>query len=336
MKKKILVTGGTGYIGSHTTVQLIEAGYEVAIIDNLSNSKKSVLEKIEKLSGEKLAFFKADLRNLEELEEAFKTSSFDAVIHFAGAKAVGESVKDPLKYYENNVSGTINLLKLMKAYKVSELIFSSSATVYGDQGTPELNEEMTTGNAMTNPYGETKHIIEEMLIDLSESDPTFKVAILRYFNPIGAHSSGLLGEDPNGIPNNLMPVIMRVSTGKIEALEIYGDDYPTVDGTGVRDYIHVEDLASGHIAVIDGLKPGVTIYNLGTGKGTSVKEMIKTFEELSGKPLNHKISPRRSGDLPAVYANAEKIYKDLNWKTEKTIKTAIADTINFLKNENRG
>ena len=329
---KILLTGGTGYIGSHAAVELIKLGYEIEILDNLFNSKITVLDKIEKITGVKPVFHKVDLLDVPGMEKVFENGKFDLVIHFAGLKAVGESVEKPLKYYENNVGGTINLLKCMKKYGVNKIIFSSSATVYGDQGVSELTEDMTTGTGITNPYGETKHVIEEILKDVAESDKDFEATILRYFNPVGAHESGLLGEDPNDIPNNLMPIVMKVSTGEIPELSVYGNDYDTVDGTGVRDYIHVVDLVKGHIAAIDKIKPGISIYNLGSGKGTSVLEMVAAFETESGKKLPYKIVGRRAGDLGEIYANPSKAEKELGWKTELTIKDAMRDTINYLKN----
>lgn len=292
---KILLTGGTGYIGSHTAVELIERGYEIEILDNLFNSKITVLDDIEKITGVKPKFHKVDLLDVPAMERVFEESKFDLVIHFAGLKAVGESVEKPLKYYENNVGGTINLLKCMKKYDVNKIIFSSSATVYGDQGVAELTEDMQTGVGITNPYGETKHVIEEILKDVAEAEPEFETTILRYFNPVGAHKSGLIGEDPNDIPNNLMPIIMKVSTGKIKELCVYGDDYDTPDGTGMRDYIHVVDLAKGHVAAIEKMKPGVSVYNLGTGKATSVLEMVAAFEKASGKKLPYKIVGRGWG-----------------------------------------
>ena len=331
---KILLTGGTGFIGSHTAIELIKLGYEVEILDNLFNSKITVLDKIEKITGVKPIFYKVDLLDIPAMEKVFEKGSFDLVIHFAGLKAVGESVEKPLLYYENNVGGTINLLKCMKKYGVNKIVFSSSATVYGDQGVAELIEEMTTGVGITNPYGETKHVIEEILKDVAEADEKFEATILRYFNPVGAHESGLIGEDPNDIPNNLMPIIMKVSTGEIPELAVYGDDYDTVDGTGVRDYIHVVDLARGHVAAIAKMKPGVSIYNLGSGKGTSVLEMVAAFEKASGEKLPYKIVARRAGDLGEIYANPSKAERELNWKTELTIKDAMRDTINYLKKYN--
>lgn len=328
---KVLLTGGTGYIGSHTAIELIELGYEVEIIDNLSNSKVTVLDKIKEITGTKPKFYEVDLLDKDELDGVFREGKYDLVIHFAGLKAVGESVKQPLRYYENNVGGTINLLECMKKYGVNKIIFSSSATVYGDQGVAELTEDMQTGVGITNPYGETKHVIEEILKDVSEADERFEATILRYFNPVGTHASGLIGEDPNDIPNNLMPIIMKVSTGEIEKLKVYGDDYNTVDGTGVRDYIHVVDLAKGHVAAIKKMRPGVSVYNLGTGRGTSVLEMVAAFEKASGKKLPYEIVGRRAGDLAEIYANPEKAERELGWKTELTIEDAMNDTINYLK-----
>ena len=328
---KILLTGGTGYIGSHTAVELIERGYEIEILDNLFNSKITVLDDIEKITGMKPKFHKVDLLDMPAMEKVFKEGDFDTVIHFAGLKAVGESVEKPLKYYENNVGGTINLLKCMKRYDVNKIVFSSSATVYGDQGVAELTEDMQTGVGITNPYGETKHVIEEILKDVAEADQKFEATILRYFNPVGAHKSGLIGEDPNDIPNNLMPIIMKVSTGEIKELSVYGDDYDTPDGTGMRDYIHVVDLAKGHVAAIEKMKPGISIYNLGTGKATSVLEMVAAFEKASGEKLPYKIAGRRAGDLPKIFANPKKAKKELGWETELTIENAMDDTINYLK-----
>ena len=328
---KILLTGGTGYIGSHTAVELIERGYEIEILDNLFNSKITVLDDIEKITGVKPKFHKVDLLDVPAMEKVFEEGKFDLVIHFAGLKAVGESVEKPLKYYENNVGGTINLLKCMKKYDVNKIVFSSSATVYGDQGVAELTEDMQTGVGITNPYGETKHVIEEILKDVAEADQKFEATILRYFNPVGAHKSGLIGEDPNDIPNNLMPIIMKVSTGEIKELSVYGDDYDTPDGTGMRDYIHVVDLAKGHVAAIEKMKPGVSIYNLGTGKATSVLEMVAAFEKASGKKLQYKIVGRRAGDLPKIFANPKKAKEELGWETELTIENAMDDTINYLK-----
>ncbi|MBQ6414485.1 UDP-glucose 4-epimerase GalE [Candidatus Saccharibacteria bacterium] len=330
--ERVLVTGGTGYIGSHTIIELYKKGYKIDVLDNLFNSKISVLDKIEEISGEKPNFYKLDLLDYEGMDKLFDENKYDLVIHFAGLKAVGESVEKPLKYYENNVGGTINLLKCMEKHNVKKIIFSSSATVYGEQPTPKLDETMPTGMGITNPYGETKHVIEEILKDVSESDPEFQAVILRYFNPVGNHPSGLLGEDPNDIPNNLMPIIMKVSRGEIKELNVYGDDYPTPDGSGVRDYIHVVDLARGHVAAIDKMGPGVLIYNLGSGKGTSVFEMIAAFEKASGKKLPYKVVGRRAGDLAEIYADPSKAKKELGWKTELTVEDAMRDTMCYLNN----
>ena len=327
---KILLTGGTGYIGSHTAVELISRGHEVEILDNLVNSKITALDNIEKISNVKPKFYFVDLLDKENLDKTFKKNHFDLVIHFAGLKSVAESIEQPLRYYENNIGGTINLLEVMKKYNCKRLVFSSSATVYGNQDGVKLTEDSQTGIGITNPYGETKFMIEQILQDLAVADPDFKITILRYFNPVGSHESGLLGEDPNDIPNNLMPYIMKVSTGELAKLSGYGDDYDTPDGTAMRDFIHGVDLARGHVAAIDHQKNGVQIYNLGTGKATSVMEMVKAFEKAAGKPLPYKIAGRRPGDLAVVFAGAEKAEKELGWKAELTIEDAMRDTINYL------
>ncbi len=327
---KVLLTGGTGFIGSHTAVELLNRGYEVEIMDNLFNSKIEVLDKIETITGTRPVFHKIDLLDKAGMDEMFEKGKYDVVIHFAGLKAVAESVAKPLSYYETNVGGTLNLLECMKKYEVKQLIFSSSATVYGDQDGVKLTESMQTGVGITNPYGETKHVIEEILKDVVEAEPTFEVTILRYFNPVGAHESGLLGEDPNDVPNNLMPIVMKVSTGEIPELKVYGNDYNTPDGTGMRDYIHVVDLARGHVAAMRNMKPGVSIYNLGTGEATSVLQMVSAFETASGKKLPYALAPRRAGDLAKVFADASKAERELGWKTELTITDAMNDTINFL------
>ncbi len=327
---KVLLTGGTGYIGSHTAVELIKLGYEVEIFDNLFNSKITVLDEIEKITGIRPKFYKVDMLDKAALDGLFKNGKYDLVIHFAGLKAVGESVEKPLKYYENNVGGTINILECMKKYGVHKIIFSSSATVYGEQGVTEMIESMRTGVDIVSPYARTKYMIEEILKDVAVADDEFEATILRYFNPIGAHESGLIGEDPNDIPNNLMPIIMKVSVGEIEKLKIYGGDYDTPDGTGKRDYIHVVDLAKGHVAAISHMKKGVSVYNLGTGKATSVLEMVQAFERASGKKLPYEIVERRSGDLAEFYANAEKAQKELGWVAELTVDDAMRDTINYL------
>lgn len=327
-----MVTGGTGYIGSHTVIELIAAGNEVEILDNLVNSKITVLDSVFKITGVRPKFHQIDLLDFEALDKVFREGKFDCVMHFAGLKAVAESVQEPLRYYDNNVSGTLNLLKCMREHAVTELIFSSSATVYGAANSGELTEEVETGRGITNPYGETKYIIERIISDLSVAWPEFSAVVLRYFNPVGAHPSGLLGEDPNGIPNNLMPVIMKVYRGEIPELAVYGNDYDTPDGTCIRDYIHVVDLARGHLAALFALdKGGVSIYNLGTGKGTSVLEMVAAFEKASGKKLPYKIAGRRAGDLAEIYASSKKALKELGWKTELTIEDAMNDTLNYLR-----
>lgn len=332
---KILVTGGTGYIGSHTVVELQNQGHQVEILDNLFNSKITVLDKINQITGQTPVFQKIDLLDYPKMHELFAATQFDAVIHFAGLKAVAESIEQPLRYYENNVTGTLNLLKCMAEFKVNKIIFSSSATVYGSTNSGKLDESMTTGVGITNPYGETKHVIEKILESEVIARPELSVVILRYFNPVGAHVSGLLGEDPNGIPNNLMPVVMRVAEGKIKELQVYGDDYDTPDGTCIRDYIHVVDLAKGHLAALKATDtPGAKIYNLGSGKGSSVLEIIKAFEEASGKPLPHHITDRRSGDLAEIFADPSKAKRELDWQTELTVADAMRDTINFLNHQN--
>lgn len=328
---KILVTGGTGFIGSHTVVELISAGHEVEILDNLSNSKESVLDAISKLTGVSPKFYKADILDKARLTEIFSGTKYDVVIHFAGLKAVAESVEQPLKYYENNVEGTINLLNAMLNTGVNNIIFSSSATVYGDPGVTAYTEDLPTGRNIPSPYGKTKYMIEEILKDIAMSKPEFSTTILRYFNPVGAHPSGFIGEDPNGRPNNLMPIIMKVAQGEYPELSIYGDDYPTSDGTCIRDYIHVVDLAKGHLAALQHIKPGISVYNLGSGKGTSVLEMVAAFEKASGKKLPYKIVGRRTGDLPEMHAVPEKAFRELGWKTELTIDDAMRDTINYLR-----
>ena len=328
---KILVTGGTGYIGSHTVVELIKAGHEVTIIDNLFNSKIEVLDKIATLTGTKPEFHKIDILDLAGMRELFQSHDFEAVIHFAGLKAVAESIEKPLEYYETNVQGTVNLLKCMAEFKVNKIIFSSSATVYGAKNSGKLSEDLTTGVAITNPYGETKHVIEKILEAEAVARPEMSVVILRYFNPVGAHESGLLGEDPNGIPNNLMPIVMKVRSGEIKELAIYGNDYDTRDGTCIRDYIHVVDLALGHLKSMQAFeKTGTSIYNLGSGRGTSVLEIMHAFEEANHDALPHRFADRRPGDLAEIFADPSKAKRELNWETTHTIEDAMRDTINFL------
>lgn len=330
---RVLVTGGTGYIGSHTTVELLKVGYEVELLDNLVNSKEETVEKIKKITDKRPRFYEVDLCNFKETEKVFKDTKFDAVIHFAGLKAVGESVEKPLEYYENNIVSTLNLLKLMKETNVPKLIFSSSATVYGDQGPEEkaYNEGMTTGVGITSPYGWTKSMIEQIIRDFAVATPGFSATLLRYFNPIGADRSGELGEDPNGIPNNLMPIVMKVFLGEIPELTVFGDDYPTEDGSCKRDFIHVTDLSLGHIAALEKMHEGVQVYNLGSGKATSVFEIIREFEAVSGEKLPVKIGARRAGDLAEFYADPSKAKRELDWATRLSVKDAIVDTLNYLK-----
>lgn len=332
----ILVTGGTGYIGSHTVVELLNRDHNVVIVDNLSNSKYEVLNRIKRITNKDVTFYQIDVCNKEDLKEVFKKHAIDSVIHFAGLKAVGESTQIPLKYYENNILSTISLLEVMKEFDCKNLIFSSSATVYGFQSVMPINEEASL--SATNPYGRTKLFIEYILKDLCLSDKSWNIALLRYFNPVGAHSSGLIGEDPNGIPNNLCPYITQVAIGKLPYLNVFGDDYDTIDGTGVRDYIHVVDLAIGHVCAINKLatNPGLVIYNLGAGKGYSVLEMIKAFEKAVGKKINYKITPRRAGDIGTCYADATKAYKEMGFKTSKTIDDMAIDAWRFQQNNPDG
>ena len=328
---KILVTGGTGYIGSHTCVELINNGHEVVIFDNLYNSSVDVVDKIEKITGVRPLFYKADMMNTDELKPIFAENKFDAVIHFAGLKAVGESVRKPLEYYTNNVYGTLNLLAVMREYGVKRIIFSSSATVYGDPAFVPITEECPLG-MRTNPYGETKAMLERVLTDLQKSDPEWSVVLLRYFNPIGAHESGIIGELPNGIPNNLKPYIMQVAVGKLAELGVFGDDYDTPDGTGVRDYIHVVDLAKGHVCAVDKVTSttGVNIYNLGTGNGYSVLDIVKAFEKANDVKIPYSIKPRREGDIATCYADPKKAYEELGWKAEYDLEKMCKDSWRFI------
>ncbi len=324
---KILVTGGAGYIGSHTCVELIKAGYEVVVVDNLCNSKESVLERVATITGTVVPFVRLDLRDRPHLEKVFQQHRFDAVLHFAGLKAVGESVAQPLRYYDNNVDGSLVLLQVMAQYGVNNLVFSSSATVYGDPLTVPIMENFPL--AATNPYGRSKLIIEEILRDLAVSDSTWRIALLRYFNPAGAHESGLIGEDPNGLPNNLFPYVSQVASGKRELLSVYGDDYPTSDGTGVRDYIHVVDLAIGHVKTLAKLMnsaSGVQTYNLGTGCGSSVLQMIKAFECASGRAVPYQVVARRVGDIAACYADVSLARQELGWSAQRSIEQMCIDT----------
>lgn len=328
---KILVTGGTGFIGSHTCVELLANGYEIVIADNLSNSKEAVTERIEKISGKKVTFRKADVCDYNALSEVFRENDIDAVIHFASLKAVGESVQKPLEYYSNNIYGTLVLLKVMREYDCKRIVFSSSATVYGMNNKAPYTEDMPT--SATNPYGYTKVMIEQILRDVCVADKDFSAVALRYFNPIGAHSSGLIGEDPNGIPNNLVPYIAQVASGRLEQLSVFGDDYDTPDGTGVRDYIHVMDLASGHVCAIDyAMKnKGFEPVNLGTGKGSSVLEVVSAYEKACGKPIPKRIAPRRAGDIATCYADASKAKEVFGWEAKSGIEQMCADSWNFTK-----
>lgn len=321
----ILVTGGCGFIGSHTSVELIGAGEEIVILDNLSNSKECVIDRIEKITGKRPAFVKADLLDYDACEEVFKKYDIESVIHFAGLKAVGESVEKPLMYYHNNLTGTFNLCKLMSKYGAKKIVFSSSATVYGLPKSVPISEDFPLST--TNPYGETKLMIERILADICVSDPEWSVAILRYFNPIGAHPSGLIGEDPKGIPNNLLPYVSKVAAGKLECLSVFGDDYDTRDGTGVRDYIHVVDLSKAHLAALKYAREhdGIDYFNVGTGCGYSVLEIVKAYEDASGKKVNYRITDRRPGDIGECYADPTKALNVLGWKAEKGIKEMCID-----------
>jgi UDP-glucose 4-epimerase len=342
----VLVTGGAGYIGSHACVELLKAGYHVVVVDNLSNSKSESLLRVQQITGKSLTFYQVDIRDKQALTEIFHKESPTTVIHFAGLKAVGESCKQPQLYYHNNVFGTLVLTEVMSNANVKQLVFSSSATVYGESTFPQYTEDFPLG--AINPYGRSKAMIEDILRDLSAADKIsqtkspWKIALLRYFNPIGAHESGMIGEDPNGIPNNLMPYVAQVAIGKLPQLSVFGDDYPTRDGTGIRDYIHVVDLVKGHLNAIQALNNhsfeagGCKAYNLGAGKGYSVLEIIKTFEQVTGKSINYKISPRRTGDLAECFANPDLALKELNWKVEKDLHDMVTDTWNWQTKNPQG
>ncbi|MCR5705871.1 MAG: UDP-glucose 4-epimerase GalE [Acholeplasmatales bacterium] len=334
---RILVTGGTGYIGSHTVIELLNNGYEVTILDNLSNSKELVVDRIEEIAGKRPDFVKGDIRSKEDLLKVFKGQKIDCVINFAGLKAVGESIKMPLEYYDNNIYGAINLLEVMRECECFNFIFSSSATVYGDPASVPVDETFPVGGT-TNPYGTTKLFIEQILQDLYKADNRFNIAILRYFNPIGAHPSGLIGEDPNGIPNNLAPYITQVMVGKRDHLNIFGNDYDTKDGTCIRDYIHVCDLARGHVCAIKKLleNPGVVIYNLGTGKGSSVLDILHAFEAAYGKPIPYEFAPRRAGDITANYTKVEKAEREIGFKAQYDIMDMARDQWNWQKKNPNG
>ncbi len=331
----ILVTGGAGYIGSHTCVELLQAGHDVTVLDNLSNSSPVAIERVHQITGSRPRFQQVDLLDADSLEGVFEGAAFDAVIHFAGLKAVGESVAEPLRYYQNNVSGTIRLLEAMARAGVRRLVFSSSATVYGDPASVPIREDFPL--SASNPYGRTKLFIEEILRDLNRSDPRWDITLLRYFNPVGAHPSGLIGEDPAGIPNNLMPYVSQVAVGRLERLNVWGNDYPTPDGTGVRDYIHVVDLARGHLAALGGVEaPGVRAYNLGTGRGFSVLEMIAAFERASGRKVPYTVAPRRPGDVATCYADASLAERELGWVAELGVDRMCVDAWRWQSGNPRG
>lgn len=332
----VLLTGGMGYIGSHTVVELMAQGHQVVILDNLANSSEKVLDRIEKITGEKPKFIKGDICNREDLEKVFSQENIDSVIHFAGLKAVGESNEIPLSYYQNNVAGSVMLFQVMAEFNVKKLVFSSSATVYGENNISPLVETMPI--SATNPYGQTKLMIEHILFDLAKSDTEWSIVNLRYFNPIGAHPSGEIGENPNGIPNNLLPYVAQVAVGRLECLSVFGDDYDTPDGTGVRDYIHVVDLARGHLKALEKLDKlsGCHAINLGTGNGTSVLDIVTTFKQVSGKDIPYNIVPRRAGDIATVFANAEKASQILGWRAEYDLNTMIEDTWRWQSNNPQG
>ena len=323
----ILVTGGAGYIGSHTCLELLKAGYEVVVADNLCNSSEEAVRRVEKIAGKPVKFYQADILDREALNKIFDTEEIDSVIHFAGLKAVGESVAKPLEYYHNNITGTLILCDVMRNHGVKNIVFSSSATVYGDPAFVPITEDCPKGQ-ITNPYGQTKSMLEQILTDFHVADPEWNVVLLRYFNPIGAHKSGLIGEDPKGIPNNLVPYIAQVAVGKLKCLGVFGDDYPTPDGTGVRDYIHVVDLAVGHVKALKKIeeKAGVTIYNLGTGNGYSVLDVVKAYAKACGREIKYEIKPRRPGDIATCYADASKAREELGWEAERGIEEMCADS----------
>jgi UDP-glucose-4-epimerase len=328
---KVLLTGGAGYIGTHIAVELIEAGNEVVVVDNFINSNKLAIERVEEIVGAKIPFYEFDVRDESRLEQVFQENEIDAVVHLAGLKAVGESVEKPLMYYKNNLDSTFSLLNVMKKCDVKKLVFSSSATVYSHPENSPLDESSEVGGDITNPYGKTKYMIEEILKDIVASDDSWDVTLLRYFNPVGAHESGLIGESPNDIPNNLMPFIAKVAVGELDEIKVFGGDYDTQDGTGVRDFIHVVDLAKGHLAALENIKNGVTTYNLATGKGVSVLELIKTYSKVVGRDLPHEIVDRRAGDVATVFASADKARKELGWIAEKTIEDSCASSWSFIQ-----
>ena len=328
----VLVTGGAGFIGSHTCVELLENNIDIVVMDNYCNSSPDALRAVEQITGKTFPIYECDMLDYDNFEKIFEENKIDAVIHFAGLKAVGESVSKPLEYYHNNITGTLNLLRLMRKYDVKKLVFSSSATVYGMNNPVPFREDMPVGGT-TNPYGTTKYFIEQILRDVAFADDSWSIALLRYFNPIGAHKSGLIGENPNGIPNNLMPYIARVAAGQLECLSVYGNDYPTPDGTGVRDYIHVCDLANGHLKALEKLDSirGAEAYNLGTGKGSSVLEVVAAFEKASGRKVNYKIAPRRPGDIAECYADASKAKRELGWEAKLGLDDMCRDSWHFIE-----
>ena len=326
----ILVTGGAGYIGSHTCVALLEAGYDVVVVDNLSHSSANVLGRIEEITGKKVSFYQVDILDKTALREVFKKEKIEAVMHFAGWKVVSESLEKPLEYYYNNITGLLTLCMIMRENCVKQMIFSSSAAVYGEVKTIPISESCPRGQ-ITNPYGQTKAMLEQVLMDLHASDPEWKIVLLRYFNPLGAHESGRIGEDPYGTPSNLLPYIAQVAVGNLPYLNVYGDDYDTPDGTGVRDYIHVMDLAKGHVAALGNMQKGVHIYNLGTGRGHSVLEVLRAYEKACGKKIPRLIQPRRAGDVAVSFCDAAKAEKELGWKAEKTLEDMCRDSWNWQR-----
>ena len=333
----VLVTGGAGYIGSHTVVELQNAGYDVVVLDNLSNASEKALDRVSKITGKPVKFYKADILDRDALNDIFDKETIESCIHFAGLKAVGESVVKPWEYYENNIAGTLTLVDVMRKHNVKNIIFSSSATVYGDPAQIPITEECPKGQC-TNPYGWTKSMLEQVLTDIQKADPEWNVMLLRYFNPIGAHKSGTIGENPNGIPNNLMPYITQVAVGKLKELGVFGNDYDTPDGTGVRDYIHVVDLAKGHVKALKkiGENPGLAIYNLGTGKGYSVLDIVKNFEAATGVKIQYVIKPRRAGDIATCYCDASKAEKELGWKAENGIREMCEDSWRWQSDNPQG
>ncbi len=333
----ILVTGGAGYIGSHTVIELVNAGYDVVVVDNLCNSSKESMKRVEEITGKAVKFYEVDILDKEGLTKVFENESFDSVIHFAGLKAVGESVAKPWLYYNNNITGTLVLLEVMNAFNVKNIVFSSSATVYGSPAEIPITENCPKGE-ITNPYGQTKSMIEQILTDIYKADTEWNIILLRYFNPIGAHKSGRIGENPNGIPNNLMPYITQVAVGRLKCLGVFGNDYPTPDGTGVRDYIHVVDLALGHVKAIEKIStnPGLKVYNLGTGKGYSVLDIVKNFEKASGVKIPYEIKPRRAGDIAECYADASKAKEELGWEAQYGILEMCEDSWRWQSNNPNG